>query len=99
VPRKLRAVNPGEKPAKSARRLSIVEAAELGDRRALLVAMQQRLALALSDAALHPRDLAALTKRLEDNAKELAVIDAASSGEADEVEAAIPDEPMNPDAV
>jgi hypothetical protein len=74
-----------------------MEAAEANDRRALLVAMQSRLALALSDSSLHPRDLGALSKRLEDCSKELAVIDAASGGEADEVgEAAkLPDEPWD----
>ena len=91
MPRKLRAVGPGEKPH---RKLSIIEAAELNDRRALLVAMQQRLAVALSDSSLHPRDLAALGKRLEDNAKELAALDAVAGGEADPLAEAVqvPDE-------
>jgi hypothetical protein len=87
LPRKLRAVKPGE----TGKRLSVVEAAELNDRRALLLAMQQRLALALSDSLIHPRDLAALSKRLEDSSKELAVIDAAAAGEDDEA-APVPDE-------
>jgi hypothetical protein len=58
--------------------------------------MQQRLALTLTDSSLHPRDLAALSKRLEDNAKELAVIDAAAAGEDDDV-VNIPDEPWDGD--
>jgi len=53
VPKRLRAVQPGEKPA---RKLSIMEAVEANDRRALLLAMQQRLASAVADSAEMERE-------------------------------------------
>jgi hypothetical protein len=84
-------VGPGEKPVK---RLTVAEAVELGDRRALLVALQLRLALALSDSSVHARDLAALSKRIEDAATEVAAIDAAAAGD-DEDAVKVPDEPWD----
>jgi hypothetical protein len=51
--------------------LTVAEAAESGSRLELLVAMRDRVASAVSDPNCPPRDLAALTRRLQDIAKEI----------------------------
>jgi hypothetical protein len=63
-----------------ARRKSVSEAAKSGDRRELLVAMRDRIAQTISGDC-PPRDLAALTRRLQDIAKDIEQIDLAGSGE------------------
>ena len=72
VRKNLRAVEPGEKPAA---KLSVAQAAATGDHRSLLVAMRERIAQTVSDPDCPPRDLAALTRRLQDIAKEIESID------------------------
>jgi hypothetical protein len=67
-PKRLRAVSANEK---ADRKQSVTEAAESGDHRSLLVAMRDRIARAVSNPDCPPRDLAALTRRLQDIAKEL----------------------------
>ena len=65
----LRTVKPGEKaPAKRAK--SVSQAAK-GTQRELLVAMRDRIAKTISDSDCPPRDLASLTRRLQDIAKEI----------------------------
>lgn len=71
----LRAVKPNDKPAQPAKKLDVAKAAESGDHRALLVAMRDRIARAVSNPDCPPRDLAALTRRLQDIAKEIEGID------------------------
>ena len=66
--RELRAVAPDEAPP---RQPTVAEAAKSGDHRALLVAMRDRVALAVQDPKCPPRDLAALTRRLNEIAKDL----------------------------
>jgi hypothetical protein len=68
----LRAVTPEDAPRP---KLSVEAAAASGDHRALLVAMRERIAKAVSSADCPPRDLAALTRRLQDIAKEIEAID------------------------
>ncbi len=68
APKRLRAVAPDEAAPK---RQSVTEAAQGGDRRELLVAMRDRIAKAISDPNCPPRDLASLTRRLQDIAKEI----------------------------
>lgn len=68
----LRAVGQDEKPPP---KLTVAQAAATGDHRALLVAMRERIAKTVSDADCPPRDLAALTRRLQDIAKEIEAID------------------------
>ncbi len=95
----LRKVGADEK-APSRKRASVAEAAASGDHRALLVAMRERIAQTVSNPDCPPRDLAALTRRLQDIAKEIESLDLkakqearddASNGHADEAwdEAAI----------
>lgn len=81
----LRAVAPDEKPApRSKRALSVSEAAESGSHRDLLVAMRERIAKAVQDVNCPARDLAALTRRLQDIAREIEAIDAREAEEAAE---------------
>lgn len=68
----LRAVGESE-PAPKKR--SVAEAAATGNHRSLLVAMRERIAAAVSNPDCPPRDLAALTRRLQDIAKEIEQID------------------------
>ena len=72
APKKLRAVEPGEKPAV---KMSVAQAAASGDHRSLLVAMRERIATTVSNPDCPPRDLAALTRRLQDISKEIEAID------------------------
>ncbi|MBM4603175.1 hypothetical protein GS885_02420 [Rhodococcus hoagii] len=60
---------------------SVSQAAEDGSRRELLVALRSRVAKAVEDEQTPPRDLAALTRRLQEIAKEIDAIDAAESGD------------------
>lgn len=75
----LRVVSPDDKPAK---KLSITEAAEAGELRALLVGMQSRVATAVQNPETPARDLAALTKRLMEIAREIKALDAEDENEA-----------------
>lgn len=69
-------LRPVEKDEKApARVLSVAQAAATGDHRALLVAMRERIAQTVSNPDCPPRDLAALTRRLQDIAKEIEAID------------------------
>ena len=71
----LRAVKTGEPAARPARK-SVAQAAKSGTQRELLVAMRDRIAETLSGDC-PPRDLASLTKRLQDIARDIAALDAA----------------------
>ena len=84
MPRKsLRVVSPNETPTRPVRKKSVAQAAELGDHRGLLVAMRERIAKAVSDPECPPRDLASLTRRLQDISKEITAIDHAEKAEAE----------------
>ena len=69
----LRAVTADEKAPKAPK--SVAQAAK-GSQRELLVAMRDRIATAVTNPDCPPRDLASLTKRLADIAKEIESIDA-----------------------
>jgi len=79
APRKLRAVTEGDVPAPEK---SIVDAAQGGNQRELLVAMRSRVATAVQDPNCPPRDLAALTRRLQEIGREIEAIDARDLQEA-----------------
>lgn len=68
----LRAVGDDERPAK---RLTLTEAAEKGSHWDLLVAMRTRIAGTIQDPKCPPRDLAALSRRLQEIAREIEEID------------------------
>ena len=91
----LRAVEPDEtKPAPK----SVAQAAASGTHRDLLVAMRERIAVAVSNPACPPRDLAALTRRLQDIAKEIEAMDLRANEEAAEG-GLIPDEAWDSEAL
>lgn len=79
--RPLRAVEPGEKQPS---RLTITQAAECGNGRELLVAMRTRVARTVEDPNCPPRDLAALTRRLQEINREIEALDAKADLEATE---------------
>ena len=82
--RALRAVKPDDHPTAPVRAPAAAEAAKSGDHRALLAAMRDRIATAVQDPECPPRDLAALTRRLNEIAKDIRALDAAAQQEADE---------------
>jgi hypothetical protein len=90
MPRRLRPVGPDEKPVKP-EKLSVSEAAERGTHRQLLESLRDKIAKTIESTNCHPRDLAALSYRLQVIAKELSVVD---GGDVDEIgeAAAVPDE-------
>jgi transposase len=56
--------------------MSVSQAAESGTERELLVAMRRRIATAVDDPDTAARDLASLTKRLNEVVREIKAIDA-----------------------
>ena len=101
MPRKpaLRAVTDGDAPPSKRRKLTVEQAAASGDHRALLVAMRERIAQTVSDPTCPPRDLAALTRRLQDIAAEIESIDARAKQEASEDAAEVEDGDFDASAV
>jgi hypothetical protein len=73
-------------PAPKQRPKSVTSAASDGNRRELLVAMRGRVATAVEDPNTPARDLAALTRRLMEIAKDIEAIDAALEQEGREAE-------------
>lgn len=71
----LRVAQPGEK-AKPDRPKTVTEAATGGTHKELLVAMRSRIAEAVEHPSTPARDLAALTKRLADVAREIEALEA-----------------------
>lgn len=66
----LSVVKPGDVPEKP-RPKSITEAASSGDHLALLEAMRDRIAKTVQSEDCPPRDLASLTRRLDDIARQI----------------------------
>jgi len=78
---------------------SVTQAADAGTHRELLVAMRGRVAKAVEDPNTPARDLAALTRRLIEIAREIEAIDArAGEGELGDA-ASTPDADFNPEAL
>lgn len=83
----------------------VAEAARSGTTRELLVAMRDRIAQTVEDPSCPPRELAALTKRLQDIVRDIEATDARSddSGRVRELEAALrqaaPHHPLLSDGV
>lgn len=95
----LRAVGNDEKPADKPKSLTVEEAASSGDNRALLVAMRERIAKTVADPNCPPRDLASLSRRLQDIAKEIDVLDLRAKQEAAEGGDAGADETWDEEAI
>ena len=77
---------PSTKPAKPSKQHTVTTAAKEGDRLDLLVAMRDRIAKAVEDDATPARDLAALSRRLIEIAKEIDVLQAAAKKAAEQQE-------------
>ncbi len=80
----LRAVKAGESGKPGQDSLTVAEAAATGGHRDLLVAMRERIAVTVSDPGCSSRDLASLTRRLQDIAREIQQIDVRAAQEAEE---------------
>jgi len=102
MPRKatsLSVVKPGDAPKAPAKPLTVAEAAATGDHRSLLVAMRERIARAVADPNCPPRDLAALTRRLQDIAKEIEAIDLRAKEEGADASDVVADEEWSAEAL
>jgi len=88
--RALRAVEVGDAAPK--RPLSISQAAKGADRRALLVALRDRVAATVESSKTLPRDLGTLSRRLLEIVKEIEAIDAEDGSDDVGTAAATPDE-------
>lgn len=82
--KRLRAVSPDDKPVTKKRTKSVTQAADSGTPRELLVALRTRIAKQVEDVNCPPRDLASLSRRLLEIAKEIEALDAAAEQEARE---------------
>lgn len=92
----LRAVKANEeRPPKK----SVAQAAATGDHRELLVAMRERIARTVSSEDCPPRDLASLTRRLQDIAKEIEAIDLRAKEEGADAADAAADEAWDAEAL
>ena len=82
--RNLRAVHEGgrQKPATPQPAKSVAQAAKTGNQRELLVSMRDRIAETVSKPDCPPRELASLTKRLQDIVRDIAALDAIESENA-----------------
>lgn len=74
----LRSVKESDKAPKARETHTVTTAAKDGDRLDLLTAMRDRIATAVEDSETPARDLAALTRRLLEIAKEIDVLEAAA---------------------
>ena len=86
----LRAVGSSESAPRVPRKRvkSVAQAAASGDHRELLVSMRGRIAQTISDPDCPPRDLAALTRRLQEIAKEIDTIDLRAKQDSKECDSA-----------
>lgn len=93
--RVLRSVAPGEPAPK---RRSVADAAQSGDRLELLIAMRDRIAKTISDPDCPPRDLSSLSRRLQDIAKDIDLLELSGAGSGSVVSDA-GDESFDPSSV
>jgi len=80
--------------------MSVEEAAATGDQRDLLLALRKRVATTVNDPNCPPRDLAALSRRLQELGREIEALDAKAKQEAAESgDNRTPDEDWNAEAI
>jgi hypothetical protein len=94
----LRVAKSTDAPARK-RKLSVAQAAATGDHKALLVAMRERIAQAVSNPECPPRDLASLTRRLQDIAKEIESLDLRAKEDGADAADVIANEEWDPEAL
>lgn len=92
----LRAVEPGESPARKI--TSVLEAAEAGSRVDELVQMRRVIARAIDNENTSPRDLAALSRRQIEISKEIEALQRQKSEEATDA-ANVEDEQFDAEAI
>lgn len=85
-------------PAPEKKKLSITEAAAKGDDLALLEAMRDRIARTVQSEDCPPRDLASLTRRLDDIAKQIKALKMEAE-EAARSESEATEEPFDASAI
>lgn len=90
---------PSDPAPRKRRKLSVAQAADTGSHRALLVAMRERIAQAVSNPECPPRDLASLTRRLQDIAKEIEALDLRAKEEGADAADVIANEEWDPEAL
>lgn len=95
---RLRAVKPDEKPTQ-AKKHTVKSAAAEGDQLDILIAMRDRIAVAVSDENCPPRDLAALTRRLDDIVDKIAALKARAAEESNDDEGTAADEGFDASAI
>lgn len=93
----LRAVSPGEVPAPP-KMMTILEAAEAGDRLEELRSLRRRIAKALDDPNTLARDLASLSRRQIEISREIEALQRQESEEASDA-ANIEDEELDVEAI
>lgn len=81
-----------EPPPRPGKPVTVQAAAEGGSRRELLTALRSRIATGIDDPKTPARDLAALSLRLLDIARELELLDAAEKADGIGEAAATPDQ-------
>lgn len=102
-PRHLHALKPGEMPANAGppepRKMTVDVAARDGSDLELLMAMRDRVADQVADVTCPPRDLAALTRRLEEIRKQIGAERARIAEEVSGVAATITDGEFDASAI
>ena len=78
--------------------MTIVEAAEYGSHRDMLVALRMRISIAVQDLEMSARDLAPLSRRLQDISREIEALDSLE-GDDGLAEADTPDEAFDEAAI
>ena len=96
---KLRAVATGESPPAARRAKTITEAAAAGNQLELLIALRERVARAVEDPNCPPRDLASLSRRLQEINRDIEAIVARERQEAAEDASSQPDEAWDAEAL
>lgn len=96
----LRAVDPDDFPHEPARRepMTITEASEAGDRLGILRCLQDTIAREI-EAGIPPRDLAALSRRLMEIAKEVDELEAVEADTEDAAHGQHGDEAFDEEAI
>lgn len=96
----LKVVKATDKPTKPkvAPQQTVAQAAASNDHRALLVAMRDRIASTISKPDCPPRDLASLTRRLQDIAKEIEVLDLRAKEDGADADDVAEDEALTAEA-
>lgn len=95
----LRAVERDEIAAERKAPMSITDAAESGEQLELLIALRRRVAVTVEDPNCPPRDLAALSRRLQELGKEIEAIKVKMRQEAEEDGGVTPDEEWDAEAI